>query len=107
MGDGGDAAKGTDVLADVLDGEFRDVGAPGLDAAVAEGFDEKAESAAGVEGGLRLQVLDEGVGDGTEKTKPIFVVLVRVGTEAGAVILGVVGGRAGFAGLVIVSLFSL
>ncbi len=101
LGDGGDAAVGADVFADVLDGELGDVCAPGLDAAIAEGFDEEAEGAAGVEGGLGFQILDEGVGHGAEEVEPVLVVLVGFGAAAGAVVLGVIGGSAGFARVVV------
>ena len=96
--DGGDAAEGRKSSADVRDGEFGDVGAPGLDAAVAEGFDQEAECAAGVEDGFGVQVSDEGVGDGTGRTRANIRCARRVCPQPVAVVFGVVGGSTGFTG---------
>src|ERR1019366_187458 len=80
----------------MVDREFAEIDAFGLDATVAEGLDKQADRAAGVKGGLGVEVLDQAVGDLAKEIEPERVSLVadsRGGVVA--VVLGAVVGRDG------------
>ena len=97
----------TDIFADILNGEFRNVDAPGLDAPVAQRFHQKAQRAPRIEYRLGLQILDQRVGHRAEKLHPVLIVFVRRGPEAAVVILGVIDPGSSLAGSVFVWNFAL
>src|SRR5690606_23183708 len=68
---------------------LRDVGAPGLDVALAQLLDEDAERAARVEGDLRVPAGDDLVGDVAEEAGPVPAAVVRAAFVV-AVVAGVV-----------------
>ena len=70
LGDRSDPEKLPDVLARVVDRKLAEVDAISLDTSIAQGFDEQPDGAAGVERCLRMEVLDQAVGDLAEEVDP-------------------------------------